>query len=83
MARLLANIPVLRAGLPPLLIGVDNRRDYLTLLGDYSLRRGQPKPGEELVLAGPEQAAMRNFIQSQWRSTVDLVAEYQERQAAR
>lgn len=53
MARLLANIPLLRAGLPPIVIPVERRRSYLRLLADYELALGVidrhtgvwPKPG--------------------------------------
>ena len=48
MARLLANLPLLQAGQPPLLIDVDQRREYIALLGEYSLQQGAPKPGDEL-----------------------------------
>jgi hypothetical protein len=79
----LANIPILRAGFPPLLVDAGNRRDYLVLLGDYSLRRGQPRPGEDLVRTGPELEALRSFFQSQWQSTMEIVADYHQRQASR
>ncbi len=83
MARLLANIPVLRAGLPPLLVSAERRRDYITLMGDYSLGAGQIQPGEGLVRSGPERAALRQFFKGQWLGTRTLVAEFHERQAAR
>lgn len=35
LARLIANIPLLKSGLPPLLIKQDTRREYITLLADY------------------------------------------------
>ena len=83
MARLLANIPVLRAGYPPLLVAAEERRNYLALLGDYSLVRRQPQPGEELVCAGPEHEALRDFFRAQWQDAHDLVAEYHRRQTDR
>ena len=83
MARLLANIPVLRAGQPPLLIKASRRRDYLVLLGDYSVRRGQPQPGEDLVRTGPERDALRAFFCDQWQHSRQLVAGYHERQRQR
>ncbi len=83
MARLLANIPVLRAGFPPLLVAAAKRRNYLTLLGDYSLARGQPQLGEDPVRAGPEREALRAFFHEQWHGTLDLVADYHRRQADR
>lgn len=83
LARLLANIPVLRAGLPPLLISATKRRDYLVLLGDYSIARGQPQPGEELVPESSERNALHNFFASCWQSTLDLVSDFHQRQADR
>lgn len=83
MARLLANVPVLRAGLPPLLIPSSERRTYLTLLGDYTLARGQPQPGEDLLLPGRKHSALHTFFASCWQSSFDLVEAFQRRQQAR
>jgi transcriptional regulator with XRE-family HTH domain len=83
MARLLANIPILRAGLPPLLVPLSERRRYLALLGDHSLARGQPHPGEDLVPQSPERSALRDFFGSCWRGTHDLIEDYHQRQAGR
>jgi Fic family protein/DNA-binding XRE family transcriptional regulator len=83
MARLLANVPTLRAGQPPLLILSSRRRTYLTLMGDYSLRRGRPHPGQPLVRVGRERSALVDFFVDQWRGTLKLVADYQQRQRAR
>lgn len=41
IARLLANIPLLKAGLPPLTIPDDQRRAYIQLLADYQVTIGQ------------------------------------------
>ena len=41
IARLLANIPLLKAGLPPLTIPSERRRDYIQLLADYQVTIGQ------------------------------------------
>ena len=35
LARLIANLPLLKAGLPPLLLDQNKRREYITLLADY------------------------------------------------
>ncbi len=83
LARLLANLTLLRAGVPPLLLGVEQRREYLTLLGDYSIRRGQPAPGEDLVIAGPERDALHRFFAICWERTFELVIEFHDRQAIR
>ncbi len=42
MARLVSNLPLLKAGLPPLLIDQDRRRKYIALLADYQSRLDPP-----------------------------------------
>jgi Fic family protein len=83
MARLLANIPVLHAGLPPILVQSEARREYLALLGDWSLRWSQPRPGEELCPDSPEKSALRSFFSEQWKTTLNLVDEFHRRQKQR
>ena len=41
MARLVANIPLLKAGLPPLLIPNEERRNYIQILANYQINTGQ------------------------------------------
>ena len=41
MARLLANLPLLKAGCPPLAIRNEDRREYEQTLADYQVRVGQ------------------------------------------
>lgn len=43
LVRLIANLPLLRAGLPPLLIDQSKRREYITLLADYQNATPTPK----------------------------------------
>jgi hypothetical protein len=64
MARLLANVPTLRAGQPPLLILSSQRRTYLGLMGDYSLRRGRPRPAQPSRSSAPAASARRWSISS-------------------
>ncbi|VEN72871.1 hypothetical protein EPICR_10372 [Candidatus Desulfarcum epimagneticum] len=45
MARLLANLPVLKAGYPPILIPMRKRREYLLCLSRYSLEASPPPSG--------------------------------------
>ncbi|MGJ8661309.1 MAG: Fic family protein, partial [Bacteroidota bacterium] len=83
MARLLANLPLLKAGYPPILIDASERRRYLSLLGDYSLSRGQPKPGEELVIENSEHLAVEDFFRSCWGKSLQLIEGFHEKQGAR
>jgi hypothetical protein len=83
MARLLASVPVLRAGLPPMLVDATERRRYLTLAGDVSLSRGAPTPGTPLVRRALPVSRMRQMFAESWQSTLDLVDAYHARQAER
>jgi hypothetical protein len=45
ITRLLANIPLLKAGLPPLVIPQEQRRGYIQTLANYQIRLGQLNKG--------------------------------------
>lgn len=40
MSRLIANIPLLKAGLPPIVISRDQKKEYLDILMEYTLKTG-------------------------------------------
>lgn len=44
LARLIANIPLLKSGLPPIVISQDERQQYIKILADYQLKVGQLTP---------------------------------------
>ncbi len=83
LARLLANIPLLKAGLPPVLVKVESRRDYLTLLGDYCATYPAPKPGESLVHKNNEFRKLLQFFEQEWQPVRQLIAEFHDRQKQR
>jgi len=83
LARLVANIPILRAGMPPLLISKESRRTYINLLGDYTLAIGQITPDHNIIKTGKEYTALRNFFQTQWQTTLDHVKEFHKIQLNR
>jgi len=83
LARLLANLPVVRSGYPPITIAKEKRRDYITLLAKYELSVGVPKPGASLA---PENALYQEFVtfcRYNWQPSWDLVVEARRVMAAR
>ena len=76
LARLIANLPLLKAGLPPLLIDKNKRREYITLLADYQTRLNPPTvdsvkkrgfwPDEKLV------QPFADFCEDCYRSTQEI-----------
>ena len=83
LARLVANIPLLRAGMPPLLISKESRRTYINLLGDYTLAIGQITPDENIIKKGKEYTALKSFFKNQWQSTLSLLDGFREKQNQR
>ena len=74
IARLLANIPLLKAGLPPLTIPEEQRRTYIQLLADYQITIGQL---DETTGAWPDVSKLvdfNRFCESCYGATRDLAA---------
>lgn len=74
VARLLANIPLLRAGLPPLTIPQADRRQYIRLLANYQIAVGQLSRSTGVW---PEPALLDDFSEycrSAYSATRELVA---------
>lgn len=75
IARLIANLVLLRAGYAPLVIPVDRRHEYITILSRYSFVNGAPKKGELLFHRGEEMDAFIDFCKSCYQGTIRLLSE--------
>lgn len=73
MARILANVPLLQSGYPPLVIKKEDRSEYIKLLGDYDSANPTPTPDKPNPIDGNELDNLRDFFQDQWLSTINLV----------
>jgi len=58
IARLLANLPLLKSGLPPIIIPTETRREYIQLLAAYEMAAG---PLDNKSGAWPNLQLMKNF----------------------
>ncbi len=79
VARLVANLPVLRGGYPPIVIPRERRGDYIDLLWDYQNAVGKIQRDSPLV---PEHPAIDRFVAlltNEWRHTVALVESARQR----
>jgi Fic family protein len=83
LARLVANIPVITAGEVPILIPSHQRRAYLELMGDWSVSRGAPRPGETLVPREEPWKRLRSFFAEVSEPARQLVAEFRQTQDER
>jgi len=75
MARLLANLPVLRAGYPPIIIDQNQRQEYIRILSQYEIDVGEPSLDQELVPDRKEIIMFHQLCEDNWKGSLDLVDE--------
>jgi len=83
MARLVSNIPVLRAGFPPILIQREERDLYIHLLSAYKLAQGELDDGACLLPENPQLHDFIRFCRSSMSLSMSRVAAAMERQKIR
>ena len=83
MARLVANIPILRAGLPPIIIPRELRKEYIDILSAYHFGVGQIKAGNEFLPNQKELQPFTTFCELAWQESISLVEEAKKRQETR
>ena len=83
IARLLANIPLLRAGLPPLTIPQDERRTYIQILANYQIAIGQLNGATDVWPNASRLMEFSQFCASCYAPTEKLVAATYEVQRRR
>jgi Fic family protein len=83
LARLVANLPVLMAGLPPIIIPREKRKEYIDLLSAYHFAVGQIRAGNALVAEQDKLKPFTVYCKEAWRASMDLVDEAQKKQRVR
>lgn len=83
LARLLANLPVLKGGYPPVVIPREERRQYLFLLAEYELATGRAGRGEHLLPEPGRLSSFKEFCHRSWQATWSLVEGAQREQLRR
>lgn len=73
IARLIANLILLRSGYVPLVIPASQRHKYITLLSNYSYTNKAPKSGEPLYVEGEELDKFIEFCKECYQETVLLL----------
>jgi Fic family protein len=81
MARLIANLPVLASGFPPILTPMSRRGDYIDLLWRYQNAVGCIGRGSRLLPPHPALREFESLLLEGWKKTTSLVEE--ARQLAR
>ena len=76
LTRLLANLPVLFAGFPPIVMPSDSRIDYIAALWKYQRLVGVVSEKSPEFLPRPELLDdFKSLVRQAWDKTLDLVAE--------
>ncbi len=83
LARLVANLPLIRHGWPPVTIPLERRVEYIELLARWQLSSGRPRPGEGLVPESPEFEAFVGFCRGAASGVEELIAETRWHQCRR
>ena len=83
IARLVSNLPCLKAGYPPIVIAKEKRYEYIMKLAEYQLAHGVPSLRTELVKEGPLLNTFRIFCEQNWRTSLGLVEQAQTFQSNR
>ncbi len=83
IARLIANLPLLKCGYPPLLISVARRAAYIDCLWYYENAVGVIQENSPLLPAHPTMTAFKKLIRTEWQESIHLVKAARQQAASR
>ncbi len=75
MARLIANLPVLAAGFPPIFVPMSHRSDYIDLLWRYQNAVGRIGRGSRLLSPHTALREFESLLLEEWQKSTSLVEE--------
>jgi Fic family protein len=78
VARLIANLPLLRCGQPPLMISIEQRLEYIDLLWSYQNATGVIRAKDRLLPPHQSITAFKQLLRSQWKETRILIEKTRE-----
>lgn len=73
IARLIANLILLRAGYAPLVVPVTRRLEYIAILSRYSAKYDAPTPDRPLFNEGRELSEFITFCKECYQETINLI----------
>ena len=75
MARLIANLPVLAAGFPPIFVPMSRRSNYIDLLWRYQNAVGRIERGSRLLSPHTALREFESLLLEEWQKSTSLVEE--------
>lgn len=73
IARLIANIPVIRSGYSPIILPKERRREYIDALSEYHLAAGTVTAQSHFLPMVDELERFKRFCKESWTETLSLV----------
>lgn len=73
IAKLIANLPLLRCGHPPLLVSPESRVEYINAIWNYQNAVGVLKANDRLLPPHRTLQAFKTLIKQEWQAAKDLV----------
>jgi Fic family protein len=83
MARLIANVPVIMAGYPPIIIPRERRQEYIESLSEYHLAAGTITARSELLPDTDRLNRFKQFCDKSWSESIKLVDNARRKQQER
>jgi len=83
MARLVANVPVIMAGYPPIIIPGERRQEYIESLSEYHLTAGTINGRSELLPDVGKLDRFKRFCAKSWSGSIKLVDNARRKQQER
>ncbi len=83
IARLIANIPVIKAGFPPIIIPKERRQEYIEALSEYHLAVGTVTARSKLLPDVDKLDRVKRFCAESWSDSFKLVDEAHKKQKER
>lgn len=84
IARLIANVPIISAGFPPLVISREHRFQYIDLLGKYTLENKTACLSDQELLPDTRwMIEFKKFLKLEWRQSLEILENIQELQKKR
>lgn len=83
IARLIANVPVISAGYPPIIIPKERHREYIEALSEYHLAAGTITGRSELLPEVDDLDRFKRFCEESWSESMKLVDHARKKQRER
>lgn len=83
LARLVANLPVLKSGLAPIIVPQQQRRQYIDILAAYHFNTGRIRAGDELLPDSNALWPLVAFCKQIWGETFAIVENINHKQRDR